>query len=103
MTHAALRAVVHATLGETEQADRALAAAMPVAKNPQRLSHMHHAQFYIGSALAILGRDDEAVCWLEKAVDEGYESYPQFSTDQSLACLKGHKRFAVLLERLRKY
>jgi TolB-like protein/tetratricopeptide (TPR) repeat protein len=101
-THAALRAVVYATLGRTEEADRALAEATLVAKNPTGLSHMHHAQFYVGSALALLGRHNEAVQWLTQAVDEGYQSYPKFSTDPSLVSLKGHAGFAALLARLRK-
>jgi hypothetical protein len=79
-----------------------MAAAIPAAENPTGLSHMHHAQFEIGRTLAILGRHDEAVRWLTKAVDEGYASYPRFSTDQSLASLKGHAGFTALLARLRQ-
>ena len=101
-TLSVLRAVAHALLGQREEAERILVAATSVAENPTGLSHMHHAQFYIGSTLAILDRHDDAVRWLEKAVEEGYKSYPKFSTDKSLARLKGHKGFAALLERLRK-
>jgi TolB-like protein/Tfp pilus assembly protein PilF len=98
----ALLAVAYARLGRREDAERAMAAAIPAAENPTGLSHMHHAQFEIGRALAILGRHDEAVRWLTKAVDEGYASYPRFSTDQSLAGLKGHAGFTALLARLRQ-
>ena len=98
----ALLAVVYARLGRREDAERELAAAMTVAENPTALSHVHHAQFAIGSTLGVLGRYDEAVRWLTKAANEGYPSYPRFSTDQSLAPLKGHAGFAALLERLRQ-
>ena len=98
----ALLAVVYARLGRREDAERVVAGAIPVAENVAGLSHMHHAQFYIGSALGVLGRYDEAVRWLTKAANEGYQSYPRFSTDQSLASLKGHAGFAALLERLRQ-
>jgi serine/threonine protein kinase/tetratricopeptide (TPR) repeat protein len=98
----ALLAVVYARLGRREDAERVVAAAIPVAENEIGLSHVHHAQFYIGSTLGVLGRYDEAVRWLTKAANEGYQSYPRFSTDQTLAPLKGHVGFAALLARLRQ-
>jgi tetratricopeptide (TPR) repeat protein len=97
----ALLAVVYARLGRREDAERVMAAAIPVAENPTGLSHFHHAQLHIGRAFGVLGRYDEAVRWLTKAADEGYQSYPRFSTDPSLASLKGHAGFAALLARLR--
>ena len=60
------------------------------AENSAGLSHMHHAQLHIGATLGLLGRKDDAVRWLIKAADEGYPSYPRFSTDASLAPLKGY-------------
>jgi TolB-like protein/Tfp pilus assembly protein PilF len=98
----ALLGVVYATLGRQQDAERTIAAVAPRAENPTGLSHMHHAQFHIGSTLALLGRHDDAVRWLAKAVDEGYPSYPRFSTDESLAPLKGHAAFDALLERLKQ-
>jgi Tfp pilus assembly protein PilF len=98
----ALLAVAYAALGRRGDAERAVAAAIPAAQNPTGLSHMHHAQYHIGSTLAVLGRYDEAVRWLTKAVDEGYPSYPRFSTDQTLTPLRGHAGFIALLARLRQ-
>jgi TolB-like protein/DNA-binding winged helix-turn-helix (wHTH) protein/tetratricopeptide (TPR) repeat protein len=98
----ALLAVVYARLGRREDAERMMAAAIPESENQTGLSHIHHGQFWIGSTLAILGRYDEAVRWLTKAADEGYPSYPRFSTDQNLAPLKGHPGFEALLARLRQ-
>jgi TolB-like protein/tetratricopeptide (TPR) repeat protein len=98
----ALQAAAYARLGRREDAERSLAAVIPAAENPTGLSHMHHTQFHIGSTLAVLGRDDEAVRWLTKAADEGYPSYSRFSTDRSLASLKGHAGFTALLARLRQ-
>jgi TolB-like protein/DNA-binding winged helix-turn-helix (wHTH) protein/tetratricopeptide (TPR) repeat protein len=98
----ALLGVVYATLGRPEDAERMMAAAIPAAENPTRTSDVHHAQFHIGSTLGVLGRYDEAVRWLTKAAEEGYPSYPRFSTDQSLAPLKGHAGFIALLARLRQ-
>lgn len=98
----ALRATVYARLGRREDAERMLRVVIPTAENPTGLSHMHHAQFHIGAALACLGRPDAAVDWLTRAANEGYPSYPRFAADQSLAALKGHPGFEALLARLRK-
>ena len=40
--------------------------------------------------------------WLTKAADEGYPSYPKFSTEPDLGSLKAHPGFVAMLERLRK-
>jgi TolB-like protein/tRNA A-37 threonylcarbamoyl transferase component Bud32/Flp pilus assembly protein TadD len=101
-TEVGLLAVVFARLGRREEAERMLAVAIPVADNPTALSHLHHAQFYIGGALAVLGKHDEALRWLTKAADQGYPSYPRFSTDRSLASLKGFQGFEALLARLQQ-
>ena len=96
----ALLAVVYAQLGRREEAQRMIVAAIPEAENRSVLSHVHHAQFHIGAAFGLLGRHDEAVRWLKRAADEGYPSYPRFSTDQSLAPLRGHAEFEALRTRL---
>ncbi|MBA2603255.1 MAG: tetratricopeptide repeat protein [Acidobacteria bacterium] len=98
----ALRAVVYARLTQFDDAERMLSAVIPAAGNSTALSHLHHAQFHIGSALALLGRYNEALLWLNRAVNEGYPSYPRFSKDESLAALKGHAEFDALLVRLRQ-
>lgn len=56
---------------------------------------MHHVQFHTGSTLAVIGRPEEALDWLTRAANEGYPSYPRFSTDQTLLPLKGHARFVA--------
>lgn len=97
----ALLAVVYARLDQLKQSEQVLAIVIPAAENPTALSHMHHAQLHIGATLGLLGRKNDAVRWLTKAADEGYPSYPRFSTDQSLAPLKGYPAFEALLVRLR--
>ena len=96
-----LLGVVYARLDQPKQAERVLAMVIPAAENPTALSHIHHAQFHIGATLGLLGRKADAARWLTKAADEGYPSYPRFSTDQSLAPLKGYPAFEALLARLR--
>ena len=76
----ALLGVVHARLNQPTEAEKVLAMVIPAAENSTALSHMHHAQLHIGAALGLLGRKDDAVRWLTKAAEEGYPSFPRFST-----------------------
>jgi len=98
----ALLSVVYARLGRRAEAERTLEAAIPAARNRNSLSHLHHAQLHIGATLALLGRKDQAIEWLTRAADEGYPSYPRFSTDESLISLRADPAFEALLTRLRK-
>ena len=97
----ALLGLVYARLNQPKNAEQVLAMIIPAAENSTGLSHMHHAQLHIGATLSLLGRKDDAVRWLTKAADEGYPSFPRFSTDQSLTSLKGYPPYEALLRRLR--
>ena len=97
----ALLGAIYARLHRREDAERMIAAVVPEAENRSALSHVHHAQFHLGTALAWLGRHDEAVEWLTKAAQQGYPSYTKFSSDPGLTPLHGHPRFSALLARLR--
>ena len=98
----ALLASLLARVGRIADAERTLAVAIPYAANPTGLSDTHHAQFDIGRTYALLGQPDKALEWITKAANEGYPSYPRFSTDPDLVSLKSHPGFVALLERLRK-
>ena len=93
---------LYARLKRPADAERMLVVAKRLAVNPTGLSDFHHTQFSIGCALALLGQRDEAVVWLTKAANEGYPSYPRFSSEPDLASLKGHAGFDALLERMRR-
>ena len=99
---AALLGLVYARLNRREDAARVIAASTPVAENPGKLSHLHHAQFHIGATLAQLGRPDEALRWLTMAANQGYPSYTRFSNDRNLDPLRGQAEFEALLARLRQ-
>ena len=100
--HLATLAHANAKLGRRAEAERVLAAAIPVVVNPTGLSDIHHAQFAIGCAYALLGRPDEAARWLTKAADEGLPNYPKFSGHVDMASLKDHPGYVALLDRLRR-
>ncbi|MGE0360718.1 MAG: protein kinase [Vicinamibacterales bacterium] len=92
----------YAKLGRRAEAAQALPVAIPLTANPTGLSDLHHAQFAIGCAYALLGQPDEAVRWLVKAAEEGLPSYPKYSGHVDVQGLKGHPGFDALLERLRR-
>lgn len=98
----ALLAQLFARAGRRRDAERTLAVAIPLAANPTGLSDTHHAQFAIGCAYALLGDREKAVEWITKAANEGYPSYPRFSSERDLAALKGQPAFEALLARLRQ-
>ena len=60
---------------------------------------MHY--YNMACALAVMGRIDEAIDTLEKAVDEGYDDYDWMRMDGDLKNLHEHPRFKNLLERLK--
>lgn len=102
MNDVAMLAQLLARNGRRNDADRTLAVAIPLAANPTGLSDTHHAQFAIGCTYALLGQRDKAIEWITKAANEGYPSYPRFSTEHDLGALKGRPDFDALLARLRK-
>ena len=102
MSDSALLAQLLARAGRRAEAERTLTVAIPLAANPTGLSDTHHAQFAIGCAYALLGKHAAALEWITKAANEGYPSYPRFSTERDLAPLRGHPAFEALLTRLRK-
>ncbi|HUQ88111.1 MAG TPA: protein kinase [Vicinamibacterales bacterium] len=102
MNDVAAAAQLYAETRRPAEARAALAYAIPLAANPTGLSDTHHAQFAIGATFALLGEADTAVEWLTKAANEGYPSYPRFSSDPDLASLKNHAGFQALLARLRQ-
>ena len=101
MNDIALLAQLFARVGRRADAERTLKIAIPLAANPTGLSDTHHAQFSIGCAYALLGEQDKAVEWVTKAANEGYPSYPRFSSERDLGSLKGNAAFEALLARLR--
>jgi serine/threonine-protein kinase len=101
MNDLAYLAHCYARAGRTADANHALRVVIPMAVNPTGLSDIHHAQFEIGVAQALLGRKDDAVLWLNKAASEGLPAYPEYANQPDLASLKGHPGFDALLERLR--
>ncbi|HET6850835.1 MAG TPA: winged helix-turn-helix domain-containing protein [Pyrinomonadaceae bacterium] len=63
----------------------------------------HHAAYSIGAAYAQLGRPEEAVKWLTRAVETGLPCYPWFEKDPLLDSLRASPDFQRLMGNLKKY
>jgi len=63
----------------------------------------HHAAYSIGIAYAQMGKHEQAVKWLTRAVETGLPCYPWFEKDPLLDGLRGTPDFQRLMENLKKY
>jgi adenylate cyclase len=97
----ALRAALLARKGRSEAARQELETMRPVATNQDELSHVHHAQYYMGVAYALLGDTRQAVSWLKKASSEGLPCYTLYERDPDLDSLRNDPEFIALLRQLK--
>ena len=64
--------------------------------------HFHHTAYNIACAYALMNDRSAAVDWFEKAVRQGFNCYPTFESDPSLAALRGFERFDAIVADERK-
>lgn len=93
----ALQGVVHAWLGESEQALRCISHACT---NPKSFGHAHHSYYQIACVLSLLNQPEAAFAWLERAVDTGFACWPFFLKDPCLTNLRRHAQFELLVSSL---
>lgn len=62
--------------------------------------HFHHSAYNIASAYAAMNRPDEAVRWLEIAVDGGFPNYTYFQLDPNLESLRKHPHFVAFMTKV---
>jgi TolB-like protein/Tfp pilus assembly protein PilF len=63
----------------------------------------HHAAYSIGVAYAQMGKHEQALKWLTRAVETGLPCYPWFEKDPLLDGMRGIPDFQQLMENLKKY
>jgi tetratricopeptide (TPR) repeat protein len=83
----------------SEAMDRHRAGDYEASSEGFRLAHEEgHAKgtsaFNVACALARLGREREAIDWLERAFDDGFPQYDLLDTDEDLAFIRDSRRFA---------
>jgi tetratricopeptide (TPR) repeat protein len=94
-----IAALLLALEGKAGEAQAAIARSVAIGRG---FGHFHHTAYNIASALAALGRADEACGWLEAAADDGFPCEPLFRGDPNLRALRRRPRFARLLARLQR-
>jgi serine/threonine-protein kinase len=63
----------------------------------------HHAAYAIGAAFAQMGQQQQAVKWLNRAIETGLPCYPWFENDPLLNPLRTASQFQHLMEKLKTY
>ena len=96
-----VRALLLARLGDHKAARERIALIRLTADNVAGLSDLHHTQYNIGAAYALMGETRQAVTWLKKASREGLPCYPLFERDPDLDSLRRDSEFVALLQELK--
>jgi hypothetical protein len=94
----AYHAVALARAGDARQAREEIARA---ARLDHGTSDIHHSQYYVGAAYALLGEPEQALEWLERSAAEGFPCYPFFASDPDLDRLRKDPRFQAFLAQLK--
>jgi hypothetical protein len=96
---ASMNAVLLAANDQPQEALRFITIAR--AARQDALVHFHHTAYNIGAAYSLLGRQSEAMPWLQRAADEGFPCYPVYASDRSLDKLRSYPDFRQFMGKLR--
>jgi tetratricopeptide (TPR) repeat protein len=97
-TFTSTRAILLAEAGRPREAEEAIRRAIEIGSG---YGHFHHTAHNIASTYALLGRSDDAIQWLETAIDNGFPCLPCFENDPALDGLRDDTRFVDLMTKLR--
>jgi serine/threonine protein kinase/tetratricopeptide (TPR) repeat protein len=87
-------AIILASLGRNDEARQRMKIAI---ENERALRHVHHLYHNLGGASALMGQKEEAVKWLQTAVETGLPCYPLFNNDPNLKNLRDDIHFKALM------
>ncbi len=80
-----LQGMLHALRGEQELA---LDCARSACESPRSFGHTHHTLYQVACVYSILGRNEQALAWLERAVSTGFRCWRLFRVDPCLSNLR---------------
>lgn len=72
---------------------RALDSAKSACESPRSFGHTHHTVYQVACIYSLLGRKEEAMAWLERAVSTGFRCWSLFRTDPCLGNLRQLQEF----------
>ena len=82
------------------EAEEALDRMTRACASPKSFGHAHHNYYQIACILALAGRRETALEWLERSVGTGFACWPYFLKDPCLENLRGMPEFELLLSSL---
>ena len=94
-----LQGMLHAQRGEAE---RALECAQRACESPRSFGHTHHTLYQVACVHSILGQDDKALAWMDRAVSTGFRCWPFFRVDPSLSNLRRLPAFQNYIAEIEK-
>ncbi len=92
-------AILLAHAGQREKAEEKIRVSIEHGKS---LGHFHHIEHHIAAAYAIMGKTQEAIEWLNRAIDDGLPCYPLFANDPNLKNLHENADFQSLMKNLKQ-
>jgi len=92
-----LQGVFHALTGNDL---KALDCITRACVSPKSFGHAHHSYYQIACILALLGRRETALDWLERSVSSGFACWPFFLKDPCLKNLRDLPGFQLLVSSL---
>jgi TolB-like protein/DNA-binding winged helix-turn-helix (wHTH) protein/Tfp pilus assembly protein PilF len=96
--YTSVQAVMAASAGQDQQAERKIRTAIAKGKG---FGHFHHTAYHISCAYALMDQPGPAIEWLQAAAGDGFPCYPLFAKDANLDSLRRDPRFISLLAQLR--
>ena len=94
-----LEGMLNAQRGEE---GRALECAQRACESPRSFGHTHHTLYQVACVHSILGQDDKALAWMDRAVSTGFRCWPFFRVDPSLTNLRRIPAFQNYIAEIEK-
>ena len=94
-----VRAMILASEGRTDEAIESIKRADEIGRE---FGHFHHTAFNIACAYAMMGREEDAIKYMEMAAEDGFPCYPLYAAEESFAKLRQSTAYESLLKRLKQ-
>jgi tetratricopeptide (TPR) repeat protein len=94
-----VKAMLLAKAGKEREAEETIQRAAQIGKG---FVHFHHTAYNLGSAYALLNKPEEAMKWLQIAIDDGFPCFPFFDIDSNLNSLRKDPRFISMMAKLKQ-
>ena len=94
---ASVKALLLVKAGKPGEAESLILRAQEIGRD---FGHFHHTAHNIASACAAMGRQEDAMKWLEHAADNGFPNFTYFRVDPNLEPLRGSAEFNELVGKM---